>query len=77
MVELVPGYGVRLSQRQLDEAIDNNSGSGTKLIRNLMSIFLSRETLASSSALGGRRNPALNQDIVGACLSKYILLLRM
>lgn len=77
MVELVPGYGVRLSQRQLDEAVDNSSGSGTKLIRNLMSIFFSRETLASSSALGGRQNPALDQDIVGACLSKYALLLRM
>ena len=71
MVELVPGYGVQLSQRQLDEAIDNSSGSGTKVIRNLMSIFFfSTEMLASSSALGGHRNPALDQDIVGACLSK-------
>ena len=71
MVELVPGYGVQLSQRQLDVAIDNSSGSATKLIRNLMSVFFSRETLASSSALGGRQNLALDQDIVGACIRKH------
>ena len=75
MVELVPGYGVQLkiSQRQLNVAIDNSSSSATKLIRNLMSVFFSRETLASSSALGGRQNLASDQNIVGACIRKHII----
>lgn len=63
MVELVPGYGIMLSQRQLDEAIDNSADSPTRLIRNLMSAFF-------PSALGGRINKALDKDIVAACLSK-------
>ena len=71
MVEMVPGYGVQLSQRQLDVAIDNSSGSATKLIRNSMSVFFSRVALASSSALGGRQNLALDQDIVGPCIRKH------
>lgn len=70
MVELVPGYGVVLSQRQLDEAIDSSAGSPTRLIRNLMSSFFTKEVLAASSALGGRTNKALDKDIVSACLSK-------
>lgn len=72
MVELVQGYGVRLSRRQLDEALDNSSGSSTKLIRNLMSVFFSKDVVAASSALGGRKNQALHQDIIGACLRKSI-----
>ena len=70
MVELVPEYGVMLSQRQLDEAIDNSADSPTRLIRNLMSTFFPREVLAKSSALGGRTNKALGKDIVAACPSK-------
>lgn len=30
--ELVPGYGEMLSQRQLDEALDNSANSPTHLI---------------------------------------------
>ena len=70
MIELVPGYGIMLSQRQLDEAVDNSAGSATRLIRNLMSTFFPKEVLAKSSALGGRTNKALDKDIVAACLSK-------
>ena len=70
MVELVPGYGVVLSQRQLDEVIDNSGNSPTRLIRNLMSSFFTREVLASLSALGGRMNKALDNDVIAACLSK-------
>ena len=61
---------MRLSQRQLDEAVDNSSGSPTRLVRNLMSIFFSKETLATSSALGGRTNQVLDPDIIGASLRK-------
>ena len=50
VVELVDGYGVTLTKRQLDEAMDNSSGSPTRLIRNLMRIFFSKEILAISSA---------------------------
>ena len=70
MIEPVPGYGVMLSQRQLDEAVDNSNNSGTRLVRNLMSAFFPKEVLAKSSALGGRINTALDKDIVAACLSK-------
>lgn len=72
VVELVPGYGVQLSQRQLDEALDGSNQSPTRLIRNLLSVFFSKDILASSSAYGGRKNAALDRDILGACLSKYI-----
>ena len=72
MVELVPGYGVVLSQRQIDEAIDNSNNSPTRLIRHLISAFFTKEVLATSSALGGRKNNALDKDIVAACLSELI-----
>ena len=68
-VELVPGYGVYLTQRQLDEALDCNSA--TKLIRNLTRVFFTREVLASSSVLGKCNNPALDKDIVSACIRKF------
>ena len=73
MVELVPGYGVVLSQRQIDEAIDNSNNSPTRLIRHLMSAFFTKEVLSTSSALGGRKNNALDKDIVAACLSELLL----
>ena len=66
-MELVAGYGVYLTQRQLDEAI--NCSSTTKLIRNLMRVFFSREVLASS-VLGKCSNPALDKHIVSACIHK-------
>ena len=68
-VELVPGYGVYLTQRQLDEALD--CCTATKLIRNLTRVFFTREVLASSSALGNRHNPALDKDTVSACIRKF------
>lgn len=71
LVELVPGYGVRLSQRQLDEAVDSSNHSPTRLIRNLISVFFTKEVLAASSAYGGRHNGALDQDILAACLSTF------
>ena len=77
MVELVPGYGVVLSQRQVDEALDNSNNSPTRLIRHLVSAFFTKEVLATSSALGGRRNSALDKDIVAACLRELIIIIDM
>uniref|UniRef100_A0A1X7SQT8 BEN domain-containing protein n=1 Tax=Amphimedon queenslandica TaxID=400682 RepID=A0A1X7SQT8_AMPQE len=68
LVELVPGYGVRLTQRQLDEAISESGGAPTKLIRKLVSVFFSREELAESSCYGLRNNNALDKDILAACI---------
>ena len=70
-IELVDGYGVFLTQRQLDEAVQQSAGSPTKLIRNLMSIFFHPELLAKSSAFGTRTHPALDEDILSACISKF------
>ena len=64
------GYGIYLSKRQLDEAVDTAGGSPTKLIRNLVGVFFTRDVLASSSVYGKGKNPALDGDIVSACLSK-------
>ena len=64
------GYGVYLTVRQLDEAEDQSCRSATRLIRNLMMVFFTPTTLASSSCLGKKHYPALNSDIIGACISK-------
>ena len=69
-IELVPGYGVYLTQKQLDAAVDASKGSPTKLIRNLMGVFFTPDVLAVSSAQGTRNNRALDSDIVQACIHK-------
>ena len=71
-IELVPGYGVFLTQKQLDMAVDGAKNSPTRLIRNLMSVFVTPETLATSSACGTRKHKALDGDIVQACIRKCI-----
>ena len=73
-MELVTGYGVMVTQRQLDEAEGESNGSPTRLIRNLISVFFSREELARSSCYGSRQNPALDKDILLACISELIKL---
>ena len=73
-LELVPGYGVMITQRQLDEAEGESNGSPTRLIRNLMSVFFSREELARSSCYGSRLNAALVKDILLACISELIII---
>ena len=69
-VELVEGYGVYLTKRQLDEAVDQSCNSPSRLIRNLLMVFFTPSVMASSSCLGTRKFPALNNDIIGACFSK-------
>lgn len=71
-VELVPGYGVFLTARQLDEAVAASNGKPTKLMRGLLSVFFEPEVLGQSSALGSRSNKSLDQDILAACISKCI-----
>ena len=71
-IELVAGYGVFLTQKQLDMAVDGAKNSPTRLIRNLMSVFFTPETLATSSACGTRKHKALDGDIVQACIRKCI-----
>uniref|UniRef100_A0A1X7U9U2 BEN domain-containing protein n=1 Tax=Amphimedon queenslandica TaxID=400682 RepID=A0A1X7U9U2_AMPQE len=58
LVELVPGYGERLTQRELDETISESGGAPNKLIRKLVSVFFSRVELAESSCYGLRNNNA-------------------
>ena len=69
-MELVEGYGVFCSQRQLDAAIDGAGASPTKLMRNLLSIFFAPHILAVSSARGTKNNSALDQDILDSCIRK-------
>lgn len=72
-IELVKGYGVYITQRQLDEAEAQSSGVATRLLRNLLMVFFTPSVLGSSSCLGNRKFPALNQDIIGACFSKLTI----
>lgn len=74
-MELVEGYGVYLTKRQLDEAVDQSCNSATRLMRNLLVVYFTPSVLASSSCGGTRRYPALNRDIIGACFSKLIVTL--
>jgi len=68
----VEGYGVYLTQRQLDQALDQSGNVHTKLVRNLMNVFFQPDVLASSSVYGTRKHPALDRDIVSACIHEYI-----
>ena len=49
-VELVAGYGVWLTVRQLDEAVAASNGKATKLSHALLTVFFETHTLAQSSA---------------------------
>lgn len=69
-LELVHGYGVYLTRRQLDECVDGAGTSSTRLMRNLLSVFFTPDQLAMSSAMGTRRHVGLNQDILSACISE-------
>ena len=68
--ELVRGYNVYITPRQLDEAVASSGGRPTKLIRALLMVYFDNNTLASSSALGSRDRPAIDPNIRDACISK-------
>ena len=70
LIELVKGYRVRCTQRQLNEVEANSSGSATKVIRNFMETFFAEEELGRSSCYGNRSNESLDRDVTAACISK-------
>ena len=70
-VEMVPGYGVFLTQRQLDAALDGAKDSPTRLMRNLIGTFFTPEVLGVSSVYGTGRHVALDRDVVDTCIRKY------
>ena len=51
-MQLVSGYGVWLTARQLDEAVAPSNGKATKLMCPLLSVLLEPHMVAQSSALG-------------------------
>ena len=69
-IELHPGYGVFLTKRQLEESVSNAGKSAMKLIRNIISVFYSREEMAKLSACGNRKHPGLDKDILAAAIRK-------
>ena len=70
LVELAPGYGVKCTQRQIDE-VEATCDAPTKMIRKLMNVFFTEETLAQSSCYGSRgKQDQLDGDVVAACISK-------
>ena len=71
-VELVSGYGITLTQRQLDAAMTTAGGSATKLMRSLIGCFFEPDVLAASTAYGIRGKKALDQDILSACIREYL-----
>ena len=75
LIELVKGYGVKCTQRQLDEVEANSSGSATKMIRNFMDTFFTEEELGRSSCYGNRNNDRLDGDVTAACISKQLTIL--
>lgn len=70
---MVPGYNVKITPRQLDEAEAKAGGKPTKLIRALICVYFDYETLAHSSALGSRKNPGLDSEVISACISKFVI----
>ena len=67
-VELMHGYGVWITKRLLDEAISSSQSNATKLTQNLLSVFFSNVTLASSSAYGTGKHAALDKNILSAII---------
>ena len=74
VIELVPGYGVTCTQRQIDEVQANGKKSPTKMIRLLLNVFFTEEDLASLSCYGNgtKSSKRLDGDIIAACISKKI-----
>jgi len=69
-VELVPGYNVYTTPRQLHEAVASSGRRPTRLIQALLSVFFNNHTLDRSSALGSRYHPAIDPNIRDVCISK-------
>jgi len=77
VVELVPGYGVTLTQRGVTltqrQVISSSGSSPTRMIRLLMSAFFDEDVLATSSCFGsGFSHSKLDEDVIAACIRKNI-----
>lgn len=71
--ELVEGYGVIITKKQLVAAESKFGSSATKLIRNLVSCFFTPEVLSVSTAYGSRGGRSgLDKDVLSACIHKVI-----
>ena len=71
-IEIVEGYGVYCTKLQLENAV-TSATNPTKLIRNLLGIFFSKDELAESTALGTRGSrKALDQTVLPACMRKSL-----
>jgi hypothetical protein len=65
-VRLVPGYDVFISTSDLN-ACNDDRGSATRLLRNLMDVFFDKSTLAKSSINGtGRITNTLDKHVISA-----------
>ena len=65
-VRLVPGYDVFISTNDLN-ACNDDRGSATRLLRNLMDVFFDKSTLAKSSINGtGRITNTLDKHVISA-----------
>jgi hypothetical protein len=71
-VRLVPGYDVFISTNDLN-ACNDDRGSATRLLRNLMDVFFDKSTLAKSSINGtGRITNTLDKHVISALFGIYI-----
>lgn len=76
-VRLVPGYDVFISANDLN-ACNDDRGSATRLLRNLMDVFFDKSTLAKSSINGtGRITNTLDKHVISALFGKYHTLYQM
>lgn len=65
-MRLVPGYDVFISTNDLN-ACNDDRGSATRLLRNLMDVFFDKSTLAKSSINGtGRITNTLDKHVISA-----------
>ena len=72
-IELCEGYGIFVTKRALDDAVDSSRNSSTRLIQNLMNIFFSEDDLSISNACGGGNKPTgLDPDILAAYYRKLL-----
>ena len=74
VIEIVAGYGITCTQRQIDEVEASSNNSPTKMVRLLLNVFFTEEELATSSCYGSgaTKKHRLDEDIVAACISKKI-----
>ena len=71
-VRLVPGFDVFISTNDLN-ACNDDRGSATRLLRNLMDVFFDKSTLAKSSINGtGRITNTLDKHVISALFGRNV-----